>query len=71
MSRRVLLTAWNTFGLCIALNSLAVVLLVINRTGPHVNSPWFASSTTVGVVYPLVGAVIALRDPRNARCRKR
>ncbi|HEY1297824.1 MAG TPA: hypothetical protein VGJ60_32500, partial [Chloroflexota bacterium] len=66
MSRAVFLTAWSLLGLCFAVAVLAVVLMLVNRLDSGRSSPWFASSISVGLVYPLVGALVVIRDPRNA-----
>ena len=64
--------AWSLAGLCVAMFVASVPLLVLARSA-HVPSSWEAN-LTVGnllggapfLIFPLVGALIASRRPRNA-----
>src|SRR5918994_6588489 len=64
--------AWTLAGLCVAMFMASVPLLVLARSA-HIPSSWDANLTVgkfVGgvpfLVFPLVGALIASRRPRNA-----
>lgn len=63
--RTASVTALGLLGFCLMLTVVAVVLMLINRMQSDVSSPWFAQSVSVGVVYPVVGALILQRYPRN------
>jgi hypothetical protein len=71
-ARVAFLLAWSLAGLCVALFVASVPLLVLARSA-HVPSSWEAN-LTVGnllggalfLIFPLVGALIASRRPRNA-----
>ncbi|MDQ3603593.1 MAG: hypothetical protein M3385_07025 [Actinomycetota bacterium] len=64
--------AWSLAGLCVAMFVASVPLLVLARSA-HIPSSWEAN-LTVGnllggapfLIFPLVGALIASRRPRNA-----
>src|SRR5918997_4387033 len=64
--------AWSLAGLCVAMFAASVSLLVLARSA-HIPSSWEAN-LTVGnllggalfLIFPLVGALIASRRPRNA-----
>jgi hypothetical protein len=71
-ARVAFLLAWSLAGLCVALFVASVPLLVLARSA-HIPSSWEAN-LTVGnllggalfLIFPLVGALIASRRPRNA-----
>ncbi len=71
-ARVAFLLAWSVAGLCVAMFVASVPLLVLARSA-HVPSSWEAN-LTVGnllggalfLIFPLVGALIASRRPRNA-----
>ncbi len=71
-ARVAFLLAWSVAGLCAAMFVASVPLLVLARSA-HVPSSWEAN-LTVGnllggalfLIFPLVGALIASRRPRNA-----
>ena len=71
-ARVAFLLAWSLAGLCVVLFVASVPLLVLARSA-HIPSSWEAN-LTVGnllggalfLIFPLVGALIASRRPRNA-----
>jgi hypothetical protein len=71
-ARVAFLLAWSLAGLCVVLFVASVPLLVLTRSA-HIPSSWEAN-LTVGkllggalfLIFPLVGALIASRRPRNA-----
>ena len=71
-ARVAFLLAWSLAGLCVAMFVASVPLLVLARSA-HIPSSWEAN-LTVGnllggalfLIFPLVGALIASRRPRNA-----
>jgi hypothetical protein len=71
-ARVAFLLAWSLAGLCVVLFVASVPLLVLTRSS-HIPSSWEAN-LTVGnllggalfLIFPLVGALIASRRPRNA-----
>src|SRR5665809_5490 len=64
--------AWSLAGLCVAMFVASVLLLVLARSA-HIPSNW-ETNLTVGnllggapfLIFPLMGALIASRRPRNA-----
>ncbi len=67
---RVRRLAWGLLGLCVALTAAGMVFAVLNRGAAQVNtlgSPEFdALFSVVYLAFPVVGALIASREPRNA-----
>jgi len=67
---RVRRLAWGLLGLCVALTAAGLAFAVVNRGAAQVNtlgSPEFdALFSVVYLAFPVVGALIASRQPRNA-----
>ncbi len=62
--------AWGLLGLCVGLTAAGLVFAALNRGSPQVNtlgSPAFdAVFSVIFLAFPIVGALIATRQPRNA-----
>jgi hypothetical protein len=70
--RAAFLLAWSLAGLSVAMFVASVPLLVLARSA-HIPSGWEANLTAgdllggvIYLIFPLVGALIASRRPRNA-----
>ncbi len=67
---RVRRLAWGLLGLCVGLTAAGLVFAALNRGSAAVNtlgSPAFdALFSVVFLAFPIVGALIATRQPRNA-----
>ena len=71
-ARAAFLLAWSLAGLSVAMFVASVLLLVLARSA-HIPSSWEANLTVgdllggvIFLIFPLVGALIASRRPRNA-----
>jgi hypothetical protein len=71
-ARAAFLLAWSLAGLSVAMFVASVPLLVLARSA-HIPSSWEANLTVgdllggvIFLIFPLVGALIASRRPRNA-----
>jgi hypothetical protein len=66
-ARNAARVAWSLCGLSLALTALSLLLLVLNLSHPntHIYDYWL-DNTLNGVLFPIVGAIVASRRPENA-----
>lgn len=57
--------AWAACALCIASGTVTLVLEPINRSGPYKESDLYPGAFVIAILFPLVGALVATRRPRN------
>ncbi len=64
-ARAIRALAWLVCALCIVAGAVALVLEPVNRSGPYKESVLYPGGLAIAVLFPLVGALIATRHPRN------